>query len=59
MNMFLSELVLTGRRYYEPNSYLNDLLVLSYNFELITQPAITCSKSTVETLEQYVKYVQS
>ena len=24
-----------------------------------TQPAITCSKSTVETLEQGVKYVQS
>ena len=25
----------------------------------ITQPAITCSKLTIETLEQGVKYVQS
>ena len=25
----------------------------------VTQPAITCSKSTIETLEQGVKYVQS
>ena len=27
--------------------------------EYITQPAITCSKLTIETLEQGVKYVQS
>ena len=26
---------------------------------LSTQPAITCSKLTIETLEQGVKYVQS
>ena len=26
---------------------------------IITQPAITCSKLTIETLEQGVKYVQS
>ena len=26
---------------------------------MITQPAITCSKLTIETLEQSVKYVQS
>ena len=26
---------------------------------LITQPAITCSKLTIEKLEQGVKYVQS
>ena len=25
----------------------------------LTQPAITCSKLTIETLEQGVKYVQS
>ena len=25
----------------------------------VTQPAITCSKLTIETLEQGVKYVQS
>ena len=27
--------------------------------KIITQPAITCSKLTIETLEQDVKYVQS
>ena len=27
--------------------------------DTITQPAITCSKLTIETLEQGVKYVQS
>ena len=26
---------------------------------LVAQPAITCSKLTIETLEQSVKYVQS
>ena len=30
-----------------------------WNEELITQPAITCSKLTIETLEQGVEYVQS
>ena len=29
------------------------------NTTLQTQPAITCSKLTIETLEQGVKYVQS
>ena len=29
------------------------------NAEKLTQPAITCSKLTIETLEQGVKYVQS
>ena len=28
-------------------------------FEALTQPAFTCSKLTIETLEQGVKYVQS
>ena len=28
-------------------------------FGIISQPAITCSKLTIETLEQGVKYVQS
>ena len=28
-------------------------------FEVVTQPAITCSKLTIEILEQGVKYVQS
>ena len=27
--------------------------------ERVTQPAVTCSKLTIETLEQGVKYVQS
>ena len=30
-----------------------------HQFILLTQPAITCSKLTIETLEQGVKYVQS
>ena len=29
------------------------------NGEEVTQPAFTCSKLTIETLEQGVKYVQS
>ena len=29
------------------------------NAEKLTQPAIICSKLTIETLEQGVKYVQS
>ena len=33
-------------------------LVFIYQTQ-ITQPAITCSKLTIETLEQGVKYVQS
>ena len=28
-------------------------------FKLLTQPAIICSKLTLETLEKSVKYVQS
>ena len=31
----------------------------SFFRELLTQPAIICSKLTIETLEQGVKYVQS
>ena len=31
----------------------------SINYDKTAQPAITCSKSTIETLEQGVKYVQS
>ena len=30
-----------------------------YILLVLTQPAITCSKLTIETLEQVVKYVQS
>ena len=36
------------------NGLINDLRYL-----YIPQPAFTCSKSTIETLEQGVKYVQS
>ena len=32
---------------------------LNSNREKCTQPAITCSKLTIETVEQGVKYVQS
>ena len=28
-------------------------------YRVMHQPSVTCSKITVETLEQYVKYVQS
>ena len=36
---------------------LNELI--SFKSFRSTQPAITCSKLTIETLEQDVKYVQS
>ena len=32
---------------------------VSQKYQVSTQPAITCSKLTIETLEQGVKYVQS
>ena len=38
---------------------LKNKKVIMPAFEVITQPAITCSKLTKETLEQGVKYVQS
>ena len=33
--------------------------IIKHNKLSITQPAFTCSKLTIETLEQGVKYVQS
>ena len=41
--------------------YLTSYLIstLKISFLLPTQPAFTCSKLTMETLEQGVKYVQS
>ena len=35
------------------------LYVIKYYIIVTTQPVITCSKLTIETLEQGVKYVQS
>ena len=35
------------------------MIWVSLNYFLLTQPAIACSKLTIETLEQGVKYVQS
>ena len=35
------------------------MIWISLNYFLLTQPAIPCSKLTIETLEQGVKYVQS
>ena len=32
---------------------------ICWNYTLVTQLVITCSKLTIETLEQGVKYVQS
>ena len=40
-------------------SLKNNLLKQHNQILVITQPAITCSKLTIETLEQGVKYVQS
>ena len=39
---------------------LNKREEMFFNFDAVTssQPAITCSKLTIETLEQGVKYVQ-
>ena len=34
-------------------------LAIVYDTCMATQPAITCSKLTIETLEQGVKYVQN
>ena len=31
----------------------------NYGLQILTQPAIACSKLTIETLEQGVKYVKS
>ena len=46
---------------YHTKKYYNDKTNLHlYEFCLnSSQPAITCSKLTIETLEQGVKYVQS
>ena len=40
-------------------SELFDVAVRAYDEAKVYQPAITCSKLTLETLEQGVKYVQS
>ena len=37
----------------------NLLVEINHNPEALSQSAITCSKLTIETLEQGVKYVQS
>ena len=34
-------------------------IMLNEHHNVLTQPAFTCSKFTIETLEQDVKYVQS
>ena len=34
-------------------------MTMNSSYNSYTQPAITCSKLTIETLEQGVKYVQS
>ena len=39
--------------------YFSKTMQTFYDLLFITQPAITCSKLTIETLEQGVKYVQS
>ena len=44
-----------GYFYYHTFEYEKSILSL----KVCTQPAIACSKLTIETLEQGVKYVQS
>ena len=39
--------------------FLRKRLTFEYLTEVLTQPASTCSKFTIQTLEQIVKYVQS
>ena len=41
------------------NLRLQESHVTGHVAPFLTQPAITCSKITIETLEQGVKYVQS
>ena len=38
---------------------IQGLYSLAASLRILTQPAITCTKLTTETLEQGVKYVQS
>ena len=39
--------------------FINHYVPTAYFFKFPPQPAITCSKLVIETLEQGVKYVQS
>ena len=50
------------KKKYLPYFFTQQFNELFFDFEfkfIATQPAITCSKLTIETLEQGVKYVQS
>ena len=42
-----------------PEPYFTSWMALKYPFFVLTQPAFTCLKLTIETLEQGVEYVQS
>ena len=52
VNFLSSNGIVTGRVKFSKSNNCEQILV-------ITQPAFTCSKLTIETLEQGVKYVQS
>ena len=43
----------------DPKRNVNNISTYTFTKSQVTQPAITCSKLTIETLEQGVKYVQS
>ena len=64
-NKAKTSLTVEGTIRFEPREnakiFYSDLATsLMKNHQLhLTQPAITCSKLTIETLEQGVKYVQS
>ena len=42
-----------------PACGMKAFMAISILFFVVSQPAFTCSKLTIETLEQGVKYVQS
>ena len=41
------------------NTFITTIKILSEQVKIASQPAITCSKLTIGTLQQGVKYVQS
>ena len=41
------------------NTFITIIKILSEQVKIASQPAITCSKLTIGTLQQDVKYVQS
>ena len=63
--LFLSNSCFMNFSFLKPNKFQKLILIIlllfssTFNYGDITQPTITCSKLTIKTLEQSVKYVQS